>query len=410
MSPRSLARARRWALHARTRYRRRHALARDSYLLHLWTLFGLALSNGLLGIAVLTAPWTGRAGRARCRRLAPVAAPLLLYVAALVMAILDSHDPARSLGALGEIFSLATLVLAPLLLAGLRQARLAVDGILWSSGVFAVWGLLQFVLGYGDLDQRIRGPFSHWMTFAGFLLLADFLLIARLTVRADARRRWYWWALLSLLNVALVGSLTRGAWVALAVTLTALLAIKAPRLLPAYLPAGALFLLLAPAPVVSRVVSIGDLHYPSNYDRLCMIEAGYQMVRQRPLFGVGPDMVDELYPYYRHPTSPRPRVPHLHNTFLQLAAERGLVSLAAYLWLMGAVLWRAYRGYRESMPADSGRAELLLGVILGLVAFHCAGLFEDNWGDTEVQRIVLLLASLPLVLGGRPGRAGESLP
>ncbi|MGH9380972.1 MAG: O-antigen ligase family protein [Thermoanaerobaculia bacterium] len=380
---------------------RAYRFARGSYLLHLWTLFGLALSNGLLGLAALATPWAARGNRERWRRLAPIAPPLLLYVAALLMAILGSHDPVQSLQALGEVFNLATLVLAPLLLAGLRQARLAVDGILWGSGAFAVWGLVQFfVLGYGDLDQRIRGPFSHWMTFAGLLLLADFLLIARLTVRSDARRRWFWWALLVLLNVALVVSLTRGAWVALAITVTALLALKAPRLLPAYLPAAALFLLLAPAPVVSRVVSIGDLRYPSNYERLCMLEAGFQMVRQQPLFGVGPDMVDELYPLYRHPTSQRPRAPHLHNTFLQLAAERGIVSLAAYLWLMGAILWLAYRGYRRAGPGDVGRAELLLGVLLGLVAFNCAGLFEDNWGDTEVQRVVLLLAALPLVLSG----------
>jgi O-antigen ligase len=53
------------------------------------------------------------------------------------------------------------------------------------------------------------------------------------------------------------------------------------------------------------------------------------MVAERPLFGIGPDLVEARYPIYRHPTAPRYTVPHLHNDLLQLAAERGLPALAA---------------------------------------------------------------------------------
>ena len=35
---------------------------------------------------------------------------------------------------------------------------------------------------------------------------------------------------------------------------------------------------------------------------------------------------------------------------------------------------------------------------VALIAFSIAGLFENNWGDTEVQRLVLFLLAVPFCL------------
>ncbi len=102
------------------------------------------------------------------------------------------------------------------------------------------------------------------------------------------------------------------------------------------------------------------------------------------------------YPIYREPTAPRFTVPHLHNNILQLGAERGLVSLVAFGWLMFAGVWAAWRQFRAEGGAWGGRADLYLGVLAALAGFNFAGLFENNWGDTEVQRLVLFLLAVPL--------------
>ena len=99
-----------------------------------------------------------------------------------------------------------------------------------------------------------------------------------------------------------------------------------------------MFVALAPVPLLHRVTSIVDLRDTSNYDRLCMLEAGVTMVRERPVFGLGPDLVKRRYPIYRPPAAPRYEVPHLHNSLLQLAAERGLPALASYLGLTAAAV------------------------------------------------------------------------
>lgn len=372
-------------------------VARWLYGLHLWTVFGLALSNLFLFSTGLSLAAVRRRLEVPWSRLRRVLLPVGLYAALVATSTLTSYDPATSLAQATELLSLATLPLGLMLIRGEAQVRRIVDVLVLVAALISIQGLGQLLVGYGDINHRIRGPFSHYMTFAGVLLLADLLLLARMFYGPGKRGLWRWAALV-LINVALVGCLTRSAWVALALALTVLVLIKAPKLLLAYLPAALLFLLVAPVPVIHRVQSILDLSDTSNYDRLCMAEAGFYMIRERPLFGIGPGMVEARYPIYRHPTAPRPQVPHLHNSFLQIGAEEGLLALGAYLWLMIGTLHLSFRAFRRHESSEGGSADLYLGVCLALLAFNLAGLFEDNWGDTEVQRVALFITAIPYCL------------
>jgi hypothetical protein len=62
--------------------------------------------------------------------------------------------------------------------------------------------------------------------------------------------------------------------------------------------------------------------------------------------------------------------------------------------MMGAAAAAAFSGLRRAGLRGS-RADLYLGTLLALLAFNVAGLFEYNWGDTEVQRLVLFVLALP---------------
>ncbi len=418
-------------------------LPRFFYIAHLLLAWSIAVSNVFLGLAViavlvpiapqrpqrpsLRAHWAARGAMLR-RTGAPLLVALGAYALWLAAPILASYDPRTSLRGVGELFNVAAVPLGLLLVRGERAVRRLVDLLIGVGAVLACAGLFQYLLGYGDLDRRIRGPFSHYMTFSGFLLLCDLLLLASMVfgpktdtdgrgvkrpLRDLARQSWRWLALLAI-NAGLLGSYTRNAWLALAVAGTVLLLLRAPRLLLGYLPAGVLFVWLAPTPILSRALSIADLGDSSNYDRLCMAAAGGRMIAERPLFGIGPEMVERRYALYREPTAPRYQVPHLHDVLIQLAAERGLPALAAYLALMGAAAWRALVGLRREGGRRGPRADLWLGALLALLAFNVAGLFENNWGDTEVQRLCLFVLVLPFCLGAAapagPAADGESTP
>ncbi len=377
------------------------------YTAALWTVFGLALSNLLFGAAIVANLWQQRRRDVPWHRWRWVLLPLLIYAGCVLTSIALSRHPQASTRALSGIVSLAVLPIGLLVLRGERRARWVVDGIVAAAALCAAHGLFQqLFLGYGSIDHRIRGPFSHYMTFAGFLLMADMLLVGMMV--CGRHRNLQRWLALAIINLALLLSLTRSAWVAFAIALTLCLLLRRPLWVLAYAPAALLLALLAPVPLLHRVVSIVDLTDVSNYDRLCMVEAGWLMVEERPFFGLGPRMVRELYPLYRHPTAPRRWVPHLHNNLVHVAAEEGLPAMAALVWLMGGALVVAYRGYRAEARAGGHTPGLYLGALLALAAFNLAGLFEFNWGDTEVQRVALLLVALPWALAGSEPVAAAS--
>jgi len=135
-----------------------------------------------------------------------------------------------------------------------------------------------------------------------------------------------------------------------------------------------------------------------------MWKAGAAMIRERPLFGVGPSRVKALYPAYRVGGWVEPRPGHLHNNVVMIAAETGLLSLLAYLWFVGAFFAAALRQARTLARGEPLRG-LTLGAIGAMVAVFAAGMFEYNFGDVEVLMATLVVATLPFAGRARPAAA-----
>ena len=151
-----------------------------------------------------------------------------------------------------------------------------------------------------------------------------------------------------------------------------------------------LFFVAAPDSIRNRAYSIVDLTDASNRDRLQMLLMGQKMVRDHPAFGVGPDMVRNVYPRYRPADAVHPTNPHLHNVPVHIAAERGLPALLLWLWFIASAAW----GLAEQVRHGPARA--LAGAGLGaIVAMLAAGLFEYNFGDSEFLMLFLALITLP---------------
>ena len=169
-----------------------------------------------------------------------------------------------------------------------------------------------------------------------------------------------------------------------------LFVLKDRRLLLVAPLAAAIMLALAPASVTDRVYSVFDLQDPTNRDRFAMWQSGVHMIRDHPLTGVGPDMVQVVYPDYRVEGAVNATNPHLHNVPLQIAAERGLPALALWLWFIVATTRELLRGFKR----DISRA-LAAGGLAALVAMLAAGMFEYNFGDSEFLMLLLVIVTLP---------------
>jgi O-antigen ligase len=175
----------------------------------------------------------------------------------------------------------------------------------------------------------------------------------------------------------------------------------------------AVFLLLPPD-VRHRALSIADPTDTTNLDRIAMARAGGRMIADRPIFGVGPELVKPYYTLYRDPDAPRWRVPHLHDNVIQIAAASGVFAAAAYLALLVLFFARVAALLRRNADrTPSGvetRAVVAAAAFLAVAAGSVAGLFEYNFGDKEVLMATLPLLALPFSRGMREHAAEASEP
>ena len=267
-----------------------------------------------------------------------------------------------------------------------RSRQLALNAILIFGAFSATYALLQyFVFAKGDLEHRITGPAAHVMTLSG-LLLPTSLVFLILWIH-DRANLWLLGGTI-VVTFALLLTLTRSAWLGWLVAVGVLLILKWPRALVFAAPVVIFAMIFMPLSLFSRGVSSFSIRQTSNFDRVRMLQAGVEIIRDYPLLGVGPANVKEVYPMYRKHDAPRFRIPHLHNNAVQLWAERGILALAAYLLLNVLFLRECGRGWRGP---ESRFAEIGVAVA---VALAVAGLFEFNFGDTEVFWILLDICAL----------------
>ena len=314
--------------------------------------------------------------------------PLLVYAGLTLVAVAFSLDRMRSLGPLKQMF-LYLAVPAVCSIARGKRAHTLMNLIITVGAVSAIVGVIEYaVLNHDSLVQRPQGTLGHYMTYSGLLMLVICATAARLLY---ARRDWIWPALvMPALVVALAVTFTRSAWVGACVGVGLLLLLRDLRLFAVLPVVAALFFAVAPAALTDRAYSIFNLNDPTNRDRLAMVQAGTAIVKRYPLTGVGPSVIPEIYPTFRTATAVEPTVPHLHNVPLQIAAERGLPALAAWIWFVVTAVVTLWRRFRRD------RARYLAAAALGaLAAALAAGIFEYNFGDSEFLLTLLILLALP---------------
>ncbi|MEW6755922.1 MAG: O-antigen ligase family protein [Candidatus Latescibacterota bacterium] len=93
---------------------------------------------------------------------------------------------------------------------------------------------------------------------------------------------------------------------------------------------------------------------------------------------------------------------HAHNEYLEVLAETGPVGLAAFLWLLGALLWSGYRRLREA--AERAERLFVAGCLGGLAAVLVHAVFSFPLQDPASAIHFYLLGALMVAYGG--GTAG----
>jgi len=327
--------------------------------------------------------------------------PLCAFMATTVLALIMSPQPQVGMASVRKFVLFSMGLLAANLVTTPKRARIAHGALLAVAAAASLFALGQFAVKYthflstqGDdpvLNRRITGFMGHWLTFSGEQLLIWCAAIPAMLVLG---RRWL--IPLGIVGAALVLSFTRGVWLgAIASFIVVALAIPRRVLLGVAVPI-ALVAVAASGLIYHRIsMSFQQEKFAPDSGRVELLIGGVRMIRDHPLFGVGPERIHTEFPRYARsiPTY----YGHLENNVVQLAAERGLLCLAAFLWFIFELYASLIAKLKKA--ADDTRWAIL-SAISALTGFVVSGFFEYNFGDSEVFLLFLFIVSIPYGLEG----------
>ncbi len=368
-------------------------------------LVSIAASQILLAAAVTLAFWLRRRQNGTSWSWPPIVLPLACFFVWTVVTALASSDPKTGLGITKKFFLFLVLFLIPWFLKGYGRILWVYRATFAVAFVAATIGILQYLTNPNrDLLHRISGPMSQWMTFSGLLMLVLVSLSAYAMCIGLGKAAWVL-PLGIVLIVSLALSLTRNAWLGAIAGLITVLTLARPRALGGLITVILLLLLISPGKIQDRLRTGLDPTDANTRNRIELFGTSLRLIKDNPWFGVGPKNVSRAALRYRGTDEfPDWMYQHMHSNFLQIAAERGLPGLVLWLWFIGRLAWDSWRVRRsvlEGAASGGGRSEPNESLFASTAALGCcaallvSGLFEYNFGDSEVLTLFLFIMGAP---------------
>jgi O-antigen ligase len=365
-------------------------------------LFSIAVSQILLSLALAALLLSQER-----LRVPPIKLPLILFMAGTVVSLLFSGHISEGTPQVRKflVFVILLLVYSTFRTTGeIRGIVLAWVGVATLSAVrslFQFWQKYQESQELGKnfydfyVGERITGFMSHWMTFGGEEMIVLLLLASYLFFSAERRWKAAGWLCAAVLSVSMVLGFTRSIFLlGFPIGLLYLLWFWHRWLVAAAPVVAVIGFLVAPQALKERVTSIIQPHgeTDSNEHRTITRRTGVEMIRAHPLLGLGPEQVKYQFERWVPADIPKPLPEgwygHLHNIYLQYAAERGIPTMLFMMWLIGKVLWDFFFALRKCPPSVEARV-VLRGAMAVILAILAEGFLEYNLGDSEVLTLFL---------------------
>jgi len=367
--------------------------------------FSIALAQTALALMAAGFLLASTLGSKLRWRKTPVDVGLYVFLAFSALSIwvgkeygIHHHDIAKALG-LPLIFPLVFCVVQARPLWGAQALKAFLLGVgLHSYYALGLW--IFDALEKKSLYVHAHGSFGLNLTFAEITAMGLIFFLASMWTSRD--KRWGRW-FIPASGLAVILSLARGTYLGLVAGLVVVVWLRLPRYRVAV--AGLILGLVGAWAALPHVIDMENLSAPtrkmlnpfgmsvkSNRYRMDMLIYGSRMIRENPL-GVGPGNVLRAFPKYipaeLEDWKKNPNYGHLHNNLAQVAGERGIPALVAWLLMLVMGALHLINKIRDGSRVAGGA--LAAGVV-----FLVCGLTEYTLGDSEVAMVFWFLSGLGL--------------
>jgi O-antigen ligase len=248
-------------------------------------------------------------------------------------------------------------------------------------------------------SARATGFYKHYLPFS-YLLTVVALLAWGLAVTLRGRVRWVFAAICAVVTICLAATVTRSAIVFVVLGASVVVWRVGGWKLRAVFCGAAIFVLVLGSIWVQRQRGLGWVSAADagTQYRLAIWRDGLRLIGKHPLVGVGFDSV------FRHPEHWNieayrrfPLIAHFHSTLMEYAVDGGLLTVAAWLWLLVAYFRLLLRKLRDGLhdPWLHGTA---LGIFGGLVALVGISLVQYIGADPAIMTLFWMTMGLGMAV------------
>ncbi len=254
-------------------------------------------------------------------------------------------------------------------------------------------------------DTRAHGFYGMYITYAEVLQLIASLAIGLVIMVPGGlitRNRIALFVTSAILCLGLFLTVTRASWAALAISAACMIVIGTSKKTVLICIALAIPVALAGTFYLQqkRNVAFIDTGDGSTTWRTTVWREGFNVLISDPrhlAVGIGMDSIKKHWQDWHMFDNGKLPMGHMHSMPLQLALERGVPTLIAWIvWIFIylRMLWRGIRREDIEWPARG----VLLGAFGGTIGFLLSGMVQYNLGDSEVAMVFYLVMGLSLAI------------
>ncbi len=247
-----------------------------------------------------------------------------------------------------------------------------------------------------EANHRVTAGFKTSISLGAFLIFPLFIVTTEIFTAQKYKKMGYLFVLLLVLW-ALTDTLTRGAWLAVIVGGVFFICIFAHRNI--FLKRRMFWTVLLTVITVFLFLICKYNNHLFAKDRMLSLPwrisvwlDTVEMVSDRPYFGHGPNTFMSLFEYYRHRTGGDPT--YAHNSYLQLAAETGLLGLGAFLLILVKLFQESLTVLRESFIIYRRETLIALGILSAILGFLSQSFFDNNLYSLQLSVLFWLMTAI----------------
>jgi putative inorganic carbon (HCO3(-)) transporter len=375
---------------------------------------GLSISATTIALAGLYLSWFIRSHARKVSEAGPsfhVSLPLLLYFAITAVSVAVAQDVtlsffevallleaclvyfyvANNVRTRQDVMFVVSLLLIGCLLEGLAMIVLQFTGM-----PSTIWGAptqIQIESDPGQRFMRIGGTVGSPNFAAAYLSVSLASAASILFTNLERNLKWLAIAVLGVGGVALIFTFSRGGWIAaaLAVALICLLGCRRRGFSLKTPIAIILILAMLCSPFLS-VISARLLEDDkgSAESRIPLMKLAFRIIEDNPVLGVGANNFSVVMDRYLTSDFREGWLFTVHNKYLLVLSETGIVGLIAFLAFLVDAL---RKGWQCWVHRDSLLSPLALGFTAG-IAGHMLHMTVDVFRGRPTQQLLWLVAGL----------------